>query len=207
MVKDYYSSNEDCASLAIELNNKLMSKIEFCGSIWQGEILGKYHAIDLNHYEKHRDYLKDAIPFRIKYHKNGFLQLTLSNNDKLSNGFKLAVLSGFCEVLEEYIGKPSLFYIYKNANNLYYNMEWVNNNIDNVLDSIRKSCSLENFTIEELIIFKNTDDEIFKAFHLPKEMLPLIEDNFDDFKNVKKGIPVKKEKRGSKIWKIKALMN
>lgn len=209
MKKVIYSNVEDCANIAIKLNNELYDKISFYGSIWIGILTGKYHVASLSKYPTYRDYEKAEVTFSIKYCKNEFLRVTIGEElNKLSTGLKLAVLSDFCEVLTKYCGKPSFYYTIKDDEYHTLNLNWSYNHLKEDLEDIKNATYFDDATIDKLIVFneKLSDemkDEISKKIGLPYEMLSLVEDNIDDFRNSKIGEPIERKKDEKKHEKNK----
>lgn len=213
MKKVIYSNVEDCANIAIKLNNELYGKISFYGSIWGGILSGKYHVISLSKYRTYRDYEKDEVTFSIKYCKDEFLRVTVGEElYKLSTGLKLAVLSDFCEVLTKYCGKPSFYYTIKDDEYHSLNLNWSYNHLAEDLEDIKSATYFDDAIIDKLIVFnenelddtkKQMKDEVFKKIGLPYEMLSLVEENMDDFLASKIGEPIENKKDGMKYEKSK----
>lgn len=198
-MKELYSNADDCLKLARLLKDKLKEKIEFRGSTYQEVISGIYHSLPYNKYENFIDYRNDEVEFCYTFLENGFLSISVSDSayKNFSMGHKLAVLSDLYEVISEVYGSPTAFYTTKDDDENSINLEWDFIEKEETIVSFKNGTRFEDAIVDKLIVIDDeitaynlntkTKEMISKTIGLPFEMLPLIDENIDEFVSYKKG--------------------
>lgn len=201
-MKELYSNKKDCLELAKELKQKLGTKIDFTGVIYQEVTSGKYHCLPYNKYESYLDYEKDVVSFYYKFCKGGFLRIGVgdySYKNRSSLGYKLAALSDFYSVLKEKFGEPTLFYTTKNDDKNMINFEWAFCDKEEVVKSFENGTAFDDDEIDELIIidseyssYNGYLSESTRTFFeenvgLPFSMIHLVDEAIEDYVKYKKG--------------------
>lgn len=198
-MKELYSSADDCLKLARLLKNKLNRKIQFIGSVYLEVISGKYHSFPFNRYDSYLEYESDEVVFSYKFLENGFLSISVSDSayKESSMGHKLAVLSDLYEVISELYGNPTAFYTIKDDDENSINLEWDFIEKEETVLAFKNGSRFDGDEVDKLIIIdeetstcglnKRTKEMISKTVGFPFEMLPLVDENIDDFVLYKKG--------------------
>lgn len=198
-MKELYSNADDCLKLARLLKDKLNRKIEFWGSTYQEVISGKYYSLPYEKYESYLEYESDEVVFSYKFLENGFLSISVSDSayKNFSMGHKLAVLSDLYEVISEVYGNPTAFYTTKDDDENSINLEWDFIEKEETIVSFKNGTRFEDAIVDKLIVIDDeitaynlnakTKEMISKTIGLPFEMLPLIDENIDEFLSYKKG--------------------
>ena len=198
-MKELYSNADDCLKLARLLKDKLKEKIEFRGSTYQEVISGIYHSLPYNKYENFIDYRNDEVEFCYTFLENGFLSISVSDSayKNFSMGHKLAVLSDLYEVISEVYGNPTAFYTTKDDDENSINLEWDFIEKEETIVSFKNGTRFEDAIVDKLIVIDDeitaynlntkTKEMISNTIGLPFEMLPLIDENIDEFLSYKKG--------------------
>ena len=203
-MKELYSSADDCLKLARLLESKLNRKIEFVGSVYLEVISGKYHSLPYEEYESFIDYRNDEVEFSYKFLENGFLSIQVNDSvyKESSMGHKLAVLSDLYEVISELYGNPTVFYKIKDDDENSINLEWDFIEKEETVLAFKNGSRFDGDEVDKFIIIgeeicekktnvyslnKRTKEMISKTVGLPFEMLPLVDENIDDFVLYKKG--------------------
>ncbi len=187
-----YSKAEDCYQLYKILKRKMGNKIKFCGTPYTELFSGKYYSDN--------DYLfEKGIPFYYKFCQNGFLRVQVGSNAPV--GEKLAVLSDFYEALSEEFGEPTVFYSTEDDDEELLSMHWSFINKEEDIQKFEKGTFFDDNTeTNELIIIgkpnQKTDSyqlnditkkTISKRIGFPLELLPLVDENIEDFIKFKTG--------------------
>lgn len=198
-MKEIYSNVKDCRELRKLLSNKMnereWNRITFDGYF---EIIkGKYYSFSHSYYydkELSRD--DDSVTFSIKYCKNEILRLSVGEEVyPQTMGHKLAVLSDFYQVLVEKFGEPTLFYTLKEDEEKTLNMQWSFTNKDIDIQNFQTGTAFDDAEIDDFILFteKNsmlqeiTRQNNVNEIGLPIELIPLMEDNIEEFVKYKQG--------------------
>ena len=136
--------------------------------------------------------------------ENGFLSIQVNDSvyKELSMGHKLAVLSDLYEVISEVYGEPTVFYTIKEDDENSINLEWDFIEKEETIESFKNGIRFEDDEVDKFIIIgeeicekktnvyslnKRTKEMISKTVGLPFEMLPLVDENIEDFVLYKKG--------------------
>ncbi len=200
-MQELYSKADDCFELYKILRRKMGNKIEYWGTPYTGLFEGRYFS----HYREHHstiDFLFErGLPFHYKFCKDGFLRIGVgSYYHNTSVGEKLAALSEFYEVLSEEFGEPTVFYTTKYDDEGLLSIQWSFINKEEDIQKFKEGTYFYDAEIDELIIFdeskqKNdyyqlsdtTKKYISKQVGVPFELLPLVDENIEDFVKFKTG--------------------
>ena len=207
-MQELYSKDEDCFELYKILKQKMGNKIDYYGTPYNALFSGKYFS----HYRKPHsniDYLfESGLPFYFKFCKNGFLRISVGSNIEKNTtvGEKLAALSNFYRILVEIYGNPTVFYTTKEDDEVLFSLQWSFVNKEEEIAKFKNDSYFDDASIDKLIIIDekpneslgyNLKDEtkqiISQQVGLPFELLPLIDENIEDYlmytKGKKIGIP------------------
>ena len=193
-MKEIYSNAEDCHNLAIKLEKKLSSKILFSVSTRQEVVSGKFYSLTYDKYNDYDEYKKSSVDFSYKYFKDGFLRISIYDTiNTTSLGHKLAILSDFYEILVNDFGNPTVFYtISSKKNNI--NIQWSFINKEEDIQDFQNNTIFTDAKIDKLIILNTsqelapkTQNMISKNIKMPYELLPLLNENIDEFVKYKYG--------------------
>lgn len=197
-MKELYSNADDCYELTKMLRNKLNNKMHFIVAPYTEVVEGKYQCLDIKNYKDYDEYMKDKVLFNYKYLKNGFLRITVGEeNEELSLGHKLAVLSEFYKALKEEFGEPTLFYTIKEDNESTLNLQWSFDNKKEDIKEFKNNKAFNDANVEKVILidsYKNHNNNI----GLPYELSFLIKEDIDNYIKYKKGY-LKLDKENEKI--------
>ena len=135
-------------------------------------------------------YNSHALPFYFKFNKDVFLRIHVGSHSKDNSlGEKLAALSDFYEILSKEYGEATLFYTTKDDDEGLLGFEWDFVNKDKVINKFKNDTYFDDAHIDKLIIIgennqdlnDNTKRFISKSIGLPIELLPLINEDIDEF--------------------------
>lgn len=194
-MKELFSKAEDCFELAKYLSKELGWKMDFRGSVYNEVLSGTYTSLPFDAYNTFLEYTKNKIIFDFKFCKDGFLRLSVGHNiNPQSVGHKLAALSDFYEILYKQFGKPTVFYTTKNDPEGALSLQWSFINKDEEVKNFKNGTYFDDAEIDKLILIdepspkkgddrlnENTKELISKQIGLPFELLPLVEENIEDF--------------------------
>ena len=194
------SKAEDCSELYCFLKSKLGKKIDYYGTPNTSLFSGMYY---LHYVNMHNDYgflTNDNLPFYMKFCKNAFLRIGVGK-DIIKNttaGEKLAVLSDFYLALVGTYGKPTVFYTTKDDDEELFTLQWSFIEREEEIAKFKNDTYFDDASIDKLIIFdeekemlgyklqEQTKSIIEKRIGLPFELLPLVDENIDDYIKYKK---------------------
>lgn len=190
-----YSNADDCHKLALLLNNELKGKIEFMGSTYQEVVGGKFHSFRLNDYKTYRDYEKEQLGFDYKFCEDGFLRVTIDEMiHSRSLGHKLAALSDIYVVLKKIYGEPTVFYTTKNDDTKGISMQWSFVQREEDIKAFKENTVFDDDEIDTLVVFNEPQEKtstytlndktkqiIVHQVGLPFELLPLVDENIEDY--------------------------
>ncbi len=183
------SSAEDCHYLSLYLKDELKEKIRFNTPMWLEVINGEYFFEG----GSYKGFFRKGINFYIKYNKEEFLRLQVcSSYLNESFGQKLTVLSELYKVISKKVGEPIVFYTTKDDDEKTLSLEWAFKNKESVIESFRTGTRFDDAQIDKLIVIGEqtqnnyelndlTRSMLSKQIGLPFEMLPLINENIEDF--------------------------
>ena len=201
-MQELYSKSEDCMMLFQLLKRHLGKQIDYYGTAYTELFSGNYFS----HYrESHRAvdyYFGEGIPFYYKFCKDGFLRIQVGNSiyHKTSMSEKLAALSDFYEVFSEVFGEPTAFFTTKEDEEELLSMHWSFVNQEEDIQALKNGTFFDDAELDKVIIMgeskEKTDGYQFndltkkvlaKHIGLPFEMLPLVDENIEDFVQFKTG--------------------
>lgn len=205
-MQELYSKDEDCFELYKILKRKMGNKIDYYGTPYNALFSGKYFS----HYrEPHSniDYLfESGLPFYFQFCKDGFLRISVGSDIEKNTtaGEKLAALSSFYRVLVEIYGNPTVFYTTKEDDEALFSLQWSFVNKAEDIAKFKSDTYFDDASIDKLIIIDekpneslgyNLKDEtkqiISQQVGLPFELLPLIDENIEDYLMYTKGKKIK----------------
>ena len=190
MDEEIYSSAEDCYELSKELKEKLGKKIYFYGSLYNPTPNGKYLSSYRINNGEYMSYNMKALPFYFKFAKNIFLRIQVGSHGKDNSlGEKLAALSDFYEIINDEFGEATVFYTTKDDDEGLLGLEWEFVNKNEVINKFKNDTYFDDAKIDKLIIIGENNQDlndttkrfISKSIGLPIELLPLINENIDEF--------------------------
>ena len=185
-MQELYSKDEDCLELYKILKKKMGDKIDCYGTPYTPLFSGKYFS----------HWLARGINFYYKYCKNGFLRIQIggSIHHNASVGERLAALSDFYEALSEEFGEPTVFYTTKDDDEGLLSMHWSFINKEEDIQKFKEGSYFDDVETDELIIMGEskqttegyqlndlTKKMISRQIGLPFELLPLVDENIEDF--------------------------
>ena len=189
-MQEIYSKDEDCFELFQLLKRNLGNKIDYNGTPYNSLFNGKYFS-ELSNAD---NLFEKGIPFYYKYCKNGFLRIQVGSSIKHSTsiGEKLGALSDFYKVLSEEFGEPTVFYTTKNDKEGLLSLHWSFVNKEEDIQKFREGTYFDDAETDKLIIIGDSRKEeynlnakmrklISKGIGLPFELLPLVNENIEDF--------------------------
>lgn len=199
-MKKTYSNVDDCVDLAKYLKKKMGKKIEFCGSLHQRIVCGKYFSHYRDPHSDSENLFEDELPFYFKFCNNDFLRITIGSYYPFNNsiGEKLAALSSFYEVLNEKFGEPIVFYTLKDDEEKALTLQWSFVNKEEEIQNFRNGSYFDDDEVDELIIMgkqapqtenyqliEETKKEVARKIELPFELTHLIDEDFVKYKTGK----------------------
>ena len=192
-MKEIYSNVDDCLYLKRKLKKVLGDKCIMSGY----EIVdGEYHSFPYPMYETYQEYMQDQLKFYFKFCKNGFLRIDVEDHSfKASRGHKLAALSDFYEALLDEFGEPTVFYTLKDDENDGLHFQWSFTNKEETTNEFLHGFPFDDGEVDLAIVIGKTEElneETRKLFSrqigLPYELLPLINDNIEEYMKYKFGL-------------------
>ena len=195
---EFKSNAEDCNELYCFLKDKLGKKINFSGTAYTSLFSGEYFSP----YRTYSEMFQPGIPFYIKFCKEGFLRISVGSNviKNTTAGEKLAALSDFYRALDETYGNPTVFYTTKKDDEALFSLQWSFVNKEEEIAKFKNDTYFDDASIDKLIIIDekpneslgyNLKDEtkqiISQQVGLPFELLPLIDENIEDYLMYTKG--------------------
>lgn len=158
-----------------------------------------YHSLDYETYENKKEYEHDTVTVLFKYKEGDFLRVTIENNIyPHSMGHKLAVLSDFYKVFNEEFEKPTFFFM--TTDNVYdpkeaiLNLQWSFYDKEGDIEKFKSISTIDGKEVSNFIVmddpsicvdnhylYPDTRDYIAKSFELPLDLLPLVDDNVEDY--------------------------
>lgn len=191
-MKEIYSNEKDCRQLKIKLAKALGEKVRMKGY----EIVdAEYHSFPLSMYETYQAYDKDQLKFYCKFCKNEFLRIDVENYCfKASEGHKLAALSDCYEALLDEFGEPTVFYTLKDDEEDGLHFQWAFTNKEETTNEFLHGFPFDDGEVDLAIVIGKTEglnEETRKLFSrqigLPYELLPLINENIEEYMKYKFG--------------------
>ena len=209
-MEELYSKAEDCYELSKKLKKELGNKIDFYGFMYTYIPSGKYLSSYRKMNGEYMSYNAHALPFYIKFAKDGFLRFSVGTNSKDNSlGEKLAALSDFYEILSDEFGDANIFYTTKDDDEGLLSLQWSFVNKEEEIQKFKSGTYFDDAKIDKLIIIGEKDDKlndttqrfISKSIGLPMELLPMINENIDEFIKHKNNEIAKKTSYTKKLVK------
>ena len=187
---EFKSKFVNCNELELFLKNKLGKKINVYGVDYTS-LFGEYFS----QYRTYSEMFQPGLPFYIKFCIDGALRISVGNVTKNNTaGEKLASLSDFYLALVETYGSPIAFYTIKEDEEELFSLQWSFVNKDEDIAKLKNNTSIDNLIIidekPDMVrgYFKDETKQIIsKQVGLPFELLPLIDENIEDYFMYTKG--------------------
>jgi len=191
-MKEIYSNAEDCFQLRIKLKKALGEKVRMRG---YEVVEGEYASFPYPMYETYQAYHQDQLKFYFKFCKNGFLRIDVEDRFfPESIGHKLAALSDFYGALLDEFGEPTVFYTLKDDEEDGLHLEWSFTNKEETINEFLHGFPFDDGEVDLAIAIGKTEglnEETRQLFSrqmgLPYELLPLINDNIEEYMKYKFG--------------------
>ena len=188
-----YSNDYDCYELYKMLKRKMGDKIDYYGTPYNALFKGEYFSP----YKES----KKGIPFYYKYCQNVFLRIQVGSSryHQALEGEKLATLSDFYEVLSEVFGEPTVFYTTKDDKEELLSLQWSFVNKEEDIKKFKEGTYFDDAQIDELIVIDESKERngyhlsdltkklIAKRIGVPFALIPLVDENIEDFIKFKTG--------------------
>ncbi len=193
-MKEIYSNAEDCKYLARKLCKKLGGKFDIYGVPYE-VVDGYYHSLPLSKYSSYSEYKRDQIHFYYKFSRDNFLRIGVENClSQASYGHKLAALSDIYEALLDEFGEPTVFFSIKDDEDEGLHFQWNFVNKEETIEEFMHGFPFDDGEVDLAIVIGKTEglnEETRKLFSrqmaLPYELLPLINENIEEYVKYKFG--------------------
>ncbi len=201
-MKELHFKVEDYYELYKALKRKMESKINYYGGPLDTFVKGEYVVHFEEPYNDIDHLVEKRLSFYYKFCRNDFLVIQVGSSIyyNASVGEKLAALSNFYEVLSEEFGEPIVFYTTKDEAGGLLSMHWSFINKDEDIKKFKEGTYFDDIKTDKLIIIGESRPKIdgyelsdimrkriVKQFGVPFELLPLVDENIEDFIKVKTG--------------------
>ena len=190
----------NCYELEHFLKDKLGKKINIYG-VDNTNLFGEYFS----QYRTYSEMFQPGLPFYIRYCLDGYIdgafRISVGNVTKNSTvGEKLAALSDFYLALVKTYGNPTAFYTTKEDVEKLFTLQWSFANKEEVITKFKNNTYFDDANIDKLIIIDEKTDDVInhnlkdetkqiisEQIGLPFELLPLINENLEDYLMYTKG--------------------
>lgn len=191
-MKEMHSNDEDCRQLGIKLKKALGDKVVMKHGY--GVIDGEYHSFPCLMYETIEAHIQDQLRFYCKFCRDEFLEIVIEDSRSIaSDGHKLAALSDFYEVLFDEFGEPTVFYTLKDAVNRGFHFRWAFTHKKETIEEFMHGFPFFDAEVDQAIVIgesnqinEQTRNLFSHQMGLPIELLPLINENIEDYMKYKK---------------------
>ena len=207
----------DCYHLSEQLLEKFGSRLVLYGCGGPCMLAGEYASFSNEVYSDYTDLCENKIIFCCKYYKGEFLRITVGNGlAERPIGHKLAALSDFYEIFKEEFGVPTLFYTMKDDAYGSLNFQWSMKDKEKDIENFKNGTIFCDTEVEHVIVMgekkidlkkreldRSTQNVLDEGLGLPIDLLPLVNDNIDDFiyyKEDKDVVPFDSSKQNQKVY-------
>lgn len=205
-MKEIFSNAEDCKYLAKKLSKKLGGKF-YVYRFFDRVVNGNYYSLPYSSaiYSDYSEYLKDTLHFYYKFCRDNFLRIGVKNCCfQASDGHKLAALSDIYEALIDEFGEPTVFFTMKDDEDEGLHFEWAFTHKEKTIEEFIHGFPFDDGEVDQAIVIgesnqinEQTRNLFSHQMGLPIEMLPLINENIEDYMKYKYGQAKSDEKENS----------
>ena len=193
-MKEMFSNIQDCKQLATKLYEKLGTKIAIDVDL-QGVADGDYHIFPYSMYSSYEEYRHNQLHLHYLFCRGEFLRIGVENcYFQASVGHKLAALSGLYEALRDEFGEPTVFYTLKDDKEEGLHFQWAFKNKEETIEEFMHGFPFDDDEVnqaitigEETALNEETRNLFSRQMGLPFELLPLINENIEDYMKYKYG--------------------